>query len=52
MEIEFMTAQIEAEPDNYSSANLERSNEKIAFFKQKAEIVELELSKRSSRSVD
>ena len=46
-EVEFLQAQIEADIENLTPSQLERASEKLSFFREKAEIVRLELEDRN-----
>jgi hypothetical protein len=46
-EIEFLSEQVKADIDSYASTELERANQKISSFKQRAEILKIELSRRN-----
>jgi len=48
-EIQFLEEQVGADFDSYQPAQLERAKEKIARFKKKAEILEMEISRRNSK---
>jgi hypothetical protein len=49
-EIQFMVAQIDAEFESYSPADLERAKEKISTLRRKAEAAKDELAKRENGS--
>ncbi|MFI5420009.1 MAG: hypothetical protein ACHQ1H_03490 [Nitrososphaerales archaeon] len=45
-DIEFLEVQLRADFASYSAKDLERANQKISHFKQKAEVIEIELRRR------
>ena len=48
IEIAFLENQVQADLGSYSSEDLELAYEKISHFRQRAEILRVELSKRAS----
>lgn len=47
IEIQFLEAQIRADPDSYTADQLARAHTKIARFKKRAEILKTELDRKN-----